>query len=161
MGDEGWVMESCKRIGKRIGEFAAMPATDIPGAILEHLADCPACTRALRAARLTRRLLAAAADGPEPPADFSRRVLAALPPPKDVERADPDLWRAGWRLIPAFTATATAFLILFSQLPAGPGPTPAGLLSAEAFSASEQLILGAAPPEPDLVLEAVMEAEGR
>jgi hypothetical protein len=136
----------------------------MPSWVPDHLAACPACTRLLMRARLARGLLASAKDGPEPPADFARRVLAALPRSLAAGRADPELWRLGWRLVPAFAATAALALALF-EFEARVGPTPsgptAGLIPVEAFSASERLVLEGAQPELDLVLAAVMEGDGR
>jgi anti-sigma factor RsiW len=72
-------MRSCEGVERRLGEMAALPAAELPAGIQEHLAGCPACARALASARLSRGLLAAAADAVEPPAQFVDRVLAAVP----------------------------------------------------------------------------------
>src|SRR3989304_1649598 len=72
-------MGSCEEVAKRIEELAALPAAELPSGIRDHLAGCPVCTRSLAVARVTRGLLAAAADTPEPPAGFAERVVAARP----------------------------------------------------------------------------------
>jgi len=148
-------MKSCGEVEKRIGEIAAFFAAEIPPGIQEHLKGCPACSRALAAARLGRGLLAAAADAPEPPADFADRILAALAA-RRPSYPEAEMWRMGWGLVPAFAATVGVLLILF-QFQAGTVSGPIGLLPMEGLSASEQIILEALPPEPDAVLTAVME----
>jgi anti-sigma factor RsiW len=153
MWDEGNRMESCNEVIQRIGELAAVPLAEIPARVGEHLQGCPACTRALAAARLARGLLAAAADAPEPPAGFADRVLAALPGPTSW-RPDTDLWRLGWGLVPAFAATAALFLILYLGSAV---PGPAGVVPVEGLSSGERLVLETSPPEPDVILAAVME----
>ncbi|HSD49976.1 MAG TPA: hypothetical protein VLG48_01115 [Candidatus Methylomirabilis sp.] len=161
-------MRACEELGRQVKTLAALDAAAMPAWAADHLARCPTCTRELMQARLARGLLAAAGEGQEPPADFAQRVMAALPPSHPARVADPDLWRLGWRLVPAFAATAAMLLILF-QFEAGlgsvsvgvaPGLTP-GLLPVEALSASEDLVLRGAAPDLDLVLAAVMERDGR
>ena len=71
-------MRPCKEVEKRITELTTVPATQLPAGILEHLAGCSACERALAAARLSRGLFAAATDGPEPPTGFAEHPVAAL-----------------------------------------------------------------------------------
>jgi anti-sigma factor RsiW len=151
-------MKSCAEVEKRIAEVAALRATEVPAEIREHLAGCPACARALAAARLSRGLLAVAADAPEPPAEFADRILAALPETRP-SRPETEMWRLGWGLVPAFAATVALLVILYQfQNSALPGPI--GLVSVEELSAGERLVLEAMPPEPDLVLTAVMEGGG-
>jgi hypothetical protein len=145
-------------------KLAAPDAASMPSWAMDHLATCPTCARSMVQARLTRGLLSTAREGPEAPADFAQRVLAALPATHPAGTADPDLWRLSWRLVPAFAATAAMLLILF-QLEAGvgsisAGPAP-GLAPVEALSASEDLVLGGAAPDLDLVLAAIMETDGR
>jgi predicted anti-sigma-YlaC factor YlaD len=146
-------MESCNEVIQRIGELAAVPVAEIPARVGEHLQGCPACTRALAAARLARGLLAAAAVAPEPPAEFADRVLAALPAPR-LGRPDTDLWRLGWGLVPAFAAMAALLLILYLGSAV---PGPAGVVPVEGLSSGERLVLEASPAEPDAILAAVME----
>ncbi len=146
-------MESCNEVIRRIGELAAVPVAEIPARVGEHLQGCPACTRALAAARLARGLLAAAAVAPEPPAEFADRVLAALPGPTSL-RPDTDLWRLGWGLVPAFAAMAVLLLILYQGSVAS-GPN--GLIPVEGLSSGERLVLETSPAEPDVILAAVME----
>jgi hypothetical protein len=161
-------MAACEDLGKRMNELAALEPTAIPTWAMDHLASCPSCTRTLQGIRVSRGLLATAKDGQEPPADFARRVLAVLPASRPAGGAEPELWRLSWRLVPAFAATAAMLLILF-QFEAGlgsmlagvaPGLAP-GLAPVEALSASEDLVLGGAAPDLDLVLTAVMERDGR
>ena len=151
-------MESCEELRSRIQELAVLQATALPPSARNHLEGCPACTRALAAARLARGLLAVAGEGQQPPAEFVERVLTALPGGATSWEADADLWRLGWKLVPAFAATVVAFLIFFQ---ASGAPGPVGLVPAEGLSASERLVLEAPSPEPDLVLAAVMEGDGR
>jgi anti-sigma factor RsiW len=151
-------MKACEEVEKRITELAALRVTEMPAEIREHLAGCPACTRALAAARLGRGLLAAAADAPAPPAGFADRVLAALPATRP-SRPETEMWRLGWGLVPAFAATVAVLVILF-QFQASAIPGPIGLVPLEGLSTSERLVLDASPPEPDLVLTAVMEGGG-
>lgn len=156
MPDEGRQMESCKEVGRRIGELAALPVAGLPAGARDHLAGCPRCAGALAAVRLRRGLLAAAADPPEPPAKFADQIVAALPASR-AGRADEDLWRLGWRLVPAFATTVVLLLVLYQASPVS-GPT--GLVEAEALSAGERLVLEGSPPEPDAILAAVMEGGG-
>jgi len=155
-------MGTCEDVGKRVDELAVLDAAAMPSWIVDHLAGCPTCTRLLMRARFARGLLASAKNGQEPPADFARRVLAALPDSRPTGATDPELWRLAWRLVPAFAATLAMFLILF-QFEGGNGSvsvglTP-GLLPEEGLSVSERLVLGATPTDLDLVLTAVMEGE--
>ncbi len=149
-------MEACNEVKRRIGELATVPAAEVPAGVRDHLRQCPVCTRALEAARLARGLLAAAADAPEPAAEFTTRVLAALPGSRAL-RPDGDLWRLGWGLVPAFAATAALLLILYQATPVS---GPVGLVQAEGLSTGERLVLEASPPEADAILAAVMEGGG-
>lgn len=161
-------MTACEDLGKRMDELGALDAAAMPAWAVDHLASCPTCTHGLMQTRLARGLLATTSEGQEPPADFARRVLAALPASHPARVADPELWRLGWKLVPAFAATAAMLLMLF-QFEAGlgsisvgvtPGLAP-GLVPVDTLSASEDLVLGGAAPDPDLVLAAVMERNGR
>lgn len=161
-------MGPCEDVGKRVDELAVLDAAAMPSWAVDHLGGCPTCTRLLMRARLARGLLASAKDGPEPPRDFARRVLAALPATRVTGATDPELWRLAWRLVPAFAATAAMLLILFQfeggvgSVSVGLAPSLApGLVSEEGFSASERLVLGATTPDLDLVLAAVMEGDVR
>ena len=155
-------MGPCEDVGKRVDELAVLDAAAMPSWAMDHLAGCPTCTRLVMTARLVRGLLASAKDGPEPPADFSRRVLAALPATRLTGATDPELWRLAWRLVPAFAATAAMLLILF-QFEWGVGSVSVGLapglVPEEGLSASERLVLGATTPDLDVVLAAVMEGD--
>lgn len=173
-------MGSCEDLGKRMDELAALDAAAMPSWAMDHMASCPTCTRSLMRSRLARSLLATAQEGQEPPEDFAQRVLAALPAIRMPAATDPELWRLGWRLVPAFAAMAALVLMLFQfearvgstsaslapslELGLAPGLAPSlalGLVPVEALSASERLVLGAAPPDLDLVLAAVMEGDRR
>ncbi len=150
-------MGPCEEIKRNVAALAALRSEDLPAGIGGHLAGCPACAQALAAARLGRGLLMAAAEGAKPPADFAERVLAALPAGPAPRRADVDLWRPAWGLVPAFAATAAALLILFQATAA---PISLGLVPTEGLSTGERLVLEARPLDPDLVLAAVMEGNG-
>lgn len=156
MRDEGFRVAPCEELRTRVGELAALPPAELPPGVREHLAGCPACNRAMAGARVTRGLLAAAADGPEPPAEFADRVLAALPGTRPLS-APTDMWRLGWGLVPAFATMAVLLLILYQS---NGVPGSFGLVPAEGLSAGEQLVLESSPPEPDAVLAAVMEGDG-
>ena len=161
-------MGSCEDVGKQMDELVVLDATAMPSWAMEHLAGCPTCTRLLMRARLAHGLLASAKDGQEPPADFAQRVLAALPATRLTGATDPELWRLAWRLVPAFAATAAMLLILFQfeggagsvSVGLAPGLAP-GLVPEEGLSVSERLVLGATPPDLDVVLAAVMEGDVR
>ncbi len=151
-------MKACRELEKRIREFVAVSATEMPAGFQEHLTTCPACSQALATARLGRGLLAAAADTPGPPVDFADRVLAALAA-RRPSHPETEIWRLGWGLVPAFAAAVAVLLILFEfQVTAVSGPI--GLLPTEELSASERIVLDTSPPEPDAVLTAVMEGGG-
>jgi hypothetical protein len=151
-------MESCREIRRRLSLLAETPPAGLPAAVREHLLTCTTCARVLAAARLARGLVASAAEGVEPPAGFAERVLAALPAVAKTGRPEADLWRPAWGLLPAFAAAAAALLLLFQ---ASPAPLPAGLLPAESLTAGEQLVLDARPPEPEQMLAAMLEEDGR
>ena len=148
-------MRPCKEVEKRITELTTVPATQLPAGILEHLAGCSACERALAAARLSRGLFAAATDGPEPPTGFAEHVLAALAA-RRASRPETEMWSLGWGLVPAFAATVAVLLILLEFQPTTVSG-PIGLLPTEGLSAGERLVLEASPPETDAVLTAVLE----
>lgn len=151
-------MESCESIRGHMADLAGTPPGRLPPWAREHLASCPGCARALESTRLSRGLVAAAAGHAEPPAGFPERVVAALPAPPARGWSEAELWRPAWGLVPVFAATAAALLLLFQSSPA---PAPGGLLPAENLSAGERLVLEGRPPDPDLVLAAVMEGGGR
>jgi hypothetical protein len=151
-------MGSCEEVRTQVAELTACPTTKIPAGLAEHLAGCPACARTLAAARLTRGLLAAAAEAPEPPAEFATRVMAAVPGARP-SRPEAEMWRLGWGLMPAFGA-AVALLVILYQYQASPISPSFGLVPMEGLSAGEQLVLESSPPEQDVVLTAVMEGSG-
>ena len=151
-------MRLCKEVEKRIPELTAVPATQLPAGILEHLAGCSACERALSAARLSRGLLAAATDAPEPPAGFANHVMALLAA-RGLSRPETEMWRRGWGLVPVFAATVAVLLVLIEFQPTAVSG-PIGLLPTEGLSAGERIVLEASPSEPDAVLTAVLEGSG-
>ena len=150
-------MKSCAVVKRQLGELVAHAAAELPAEIREHLGGCPACARALGAARLSKGLLAAAADATEPPAHFADRVLAVLPRAKP-SRTETEMWRLGWGLVPAF-ATALILLVVLYQYEARGIASPAGLLSLDGLSTSEQLALGSSTPDSEEVLTAVLEGD--
>lgn len=151
-------MGSCKLVRQHMAGLAVGPPGDLPPWVRDHLAACPSCARALESARLSRGLVAGAVEGSEPPPDFPERVLAALPAGPAPVGAEADPWRPAWGLVPAFAAMAAALLILFQSSAA---PVSGGLLPMEGLSAGERLVMATRPPDPDLVLAAVMEGDGR
>jgi len=152
-------MKPCKAIRRTAIDLAAIPPAQLPPWVREHLTSCPNCLRALEGARLSLGLAAAAAEGPEPPAGFAEGVLAALPAGGPLwGRAQADPWRPAWGLVPAFAAMAAALLILFQS---SATPMAGGLLPVEGLSAGERLVMEGHPPDPDLVLAAVMEGDDR
>lgn len=151
-------MEACAMITRTVETLAGLPPETLPPGVRDHLAGCPGCARALAAARLARGLLAATADGPEPPEGFAARVGAALAAGGAARHAAEDLWRPAWGLVPAFAVTAAALLLLFQ---ASVAPAPAGLVPAENLSAGERLVLDVRQPDADLLLAAVMEGDAR
>jgi hypothetical protein len=147
-------MNTCRQVGKRMRDLAPLPAAELPAAIQRHLAECPACRRALAGIRLARGMVAAVAEAAEPPSDFADRVLRALPTGHCPVSMPPDLWRPAWSLVPIFAALV-AGLVLLS--PPGRDADVSGLWSTEYLSMSEHLVLGSAASSPDLVLAAVLE----
>jgi hypothetical protein len=136
-------------------DLAERPPAGLPAATWRHLADCPACHRALAAARVARGSIAALGDAPEPPAEFAARVLRALLVARIAAPADP--WRLAWVFLPAFAAVVAALFLL--PAPGLESDLP-GLLSLRDLSASEQLVFSGDAPHPDLVLAAVLEDVG-
>ncbi len=152
-------MISCREIEKRMTELASAPAAGIPAGIREHLLGCPTCDMKLAVARLSRGMLSAAADAPEPPVGFADRVLTALAAHQRPSRPEAEMWGLGWRLMPVFAATVGVLLMLF-EFQATTVSGPVGLLPTEGLSTSESIVLAGSPPDPDEVLTAVMEGGG-
>jgi hypothetical protein len=151
-------MTSCGEIEKRITELASGSKAGIPAGIREHLMRCPACDRKLAAVRLSRGLLSAAADAPEPPVGFADRVLTALAAQRPLRPAT-EMWGLGWGLMPVFAATVAVLLMLF-EFQATTVSSAIGLLPTEGLSTSESIVLGGSPSDPDEILTAVMEGGG-
>ncbi len=116
-------MATCSFIQRRLSELAAVPQDTLPPEVREHVAGCAACARALAGARLTRGLLAALAETPGARENFAGRVLRALPAAPGSRRAEDELWRPAWGLLPAFAAMAAALLLVF-ELQVGGLPAP-------------------------------------
>jgi hypothetical protein len=147
-------MTSCKAVDRHLAELAVLPPAEIPEWARDHLAACRTCGRRLAAARLVRVVVRSAGEAGEPPPGFADRVGAAISRKPAPGRAEADLWRPAWGLMPAFGAVVVALLMLF-QLNLTPEPT--GLFSSEGFSAGENLVLGSSALEMDQVLAAVLE----
>lgn len=148
-------MRKCRRIIRgMLPDLAARPPAGLPATTRQHLAACPACHRALAAARVTRRALAALAEAPKPPAEFAARVLRALPIVRITVPADP--WRPAWVFLPAFAAVVTALWLL--PAPGLDSDVP-GLLSVSELSVGEQLVFGGDALSPDRVLAAVLDGD--
>jgi hypothetical protein len=148
-------MNMCRQVGERMPELASLPPANLPVEIARHLAACPACRRALTATRVTRGLMAVPAEGPEPPPQFAGRVLRALPV-RDVQ-APADPWRPAWGLVPAFATLVVGLCFLYQT---SLEPNVPALLAAGDLSTSEELVLGTADLQRDLVLAAVLEGDG-
>ena len=142
----------CRLIRGTLPDLAERPPAGLPATTRQHLAECPACHRALAAARVTRRAIAALAEATEPPAEFAARVLRALPIARVTVPADP--WRPAWVFLPAFAAVVVALFLL--PAPGLESDLP-GLLSFSDLSIGEQLVFGGDAPHQDLVLAAVLE----
>ena len=151
-------MTACDRLAPRLREVAALRPEEVPAGDREHLRTCPTCARALAGTRLARGLVAAAGAAPEPPTGFVERILAAVPLGPARQGAGPEVWRAAWGLVPAFAAAAVTLLVLFQ---ASASPILGGLVPTAGLGAGERLVLEALPPDPDLVLAAVLEGPGR
>jgi hypothetical protein len=151
-------MTTCDAVGRDIGKLAALAAAALPDAIRGHVADCPTCQRRLAAARLACRLVAEAVEDVRPPDGFADRVRTAVAARSRTPRAEAEIWRTAWGLVPAFAAAVAALLIVY-QATEGPGTN--GFLGMEGLSAGEYLVLGSAGPEMDAILGAVLEGGGR
>jgi hypothetical protein len=147
-------MKSCKPIRRSLTDVAALPADRLPPSVRDHLTRCSDCARALAAARLARGLVSVVTAAPEPPQEFARRVLAALPARPARRPTEQGLWRTAWGLVPAFAATAAGLFVLFQ---ASASPVAGGLVPTANLSVGERLVLEERPPDPDSVLAAVME----
>ncbi len=147
-------MISCKDARRQLAQLPSLRPEAIPEPIGQHLRQCSSCAEELAVLRLERGILAAAADGPAPPAGFAEAVQAALPR-RAPARPEPDLWRPAWGLVPAFAATAAALLLVLQTAPVD--TTQAGLLPLEGLSAGEEIVLGTShQPDMDQVLSAVL-----
>ncbi len=151
-------MSACRDMQERLRQLAALSSDELPQDAQEHLAACPVCRRELAAARLTRHLMTAAAEGMEPPPGFPERVAAAIAREAQRVPAEAEEWRLGWGLVPVFAAMTLA---LFMMVQNSTVPAPSGLVNTEGLSTSEQLVLEQSSARPDLILTAVMEDEGR
>jgi hypothetical protein len=151
-------MNTCKVVTRDMEKLAGLPAADLPEAVRNHLAACPACDRRVATARLTRGLIAVGTEAISPPFGFADRVRTALATRKVGSRADADLWRPAWGLMPTFAAAVAALFIVY-QTSEISGPT--GFLSSEGLSVGEYLVFGSPGPEMDDIVTAVLEGGGR
>jgi len=151
-------MNTCRAVARDIEKLVGLQPVELPDEVRNHLGACPACERRMAAARLARGLIAAGAEGISPPQGFADRVRTALAVRKEGSRADVDVWRPAWGLMPAFAAAVAALFIVY-QTSEIPGPT--GLLSTEGLSAGEYLVLGSPGPEMDDIVTAVFEGGGK
>jgi hypothetical protein len=147
-------MTTCRTVGSRLADWAALPPEEIPDWARDHLATCRVCGRRLSAARLARVVVTACGEAVPPPPGFADRVVAAVFCGPAPGRTEAELWRPAWGLMPAFGAVVVALLIL---LQFSPTPETTSLFSPEGLSAGERLVLGSSAPETDLVLAAVFE----
>lgn len=147
-------MNMCNVVTRDMETLAGLSPADLPEAVRNHLATCPACDRRLAAARLARGLIAAGPETISPPVGFPDRVRTALAARRVGSRADADIWRPAWGLMPAFAAAVAALFIVY-QTAEIPGPT--GFLPSEGLSAGEYLVFGSPGPEMDDIVTAVLE----
>jgi hypothetical protein len=87
--------------------------TDMPEAVRNHVAACAACNRRLATARLARGLIVGGMEAISPPHGFADRVRTALVTRRPTTRADADVWRPAWGLMPAFAAAVAALFIVY------------------------------------------------
>jgi len=151
-------MNTCKAVRRDMEKLVGLRPTDMPEGARNHVAECATCSRRLAAARLAHGLIAAGAEAISPPHGFADRVRTALAVRKEGSRADVDVWRPAWGLMPVFAAAVAALFIVY-QTSEIPGPT--GLLSTEGLSAGEYLVLGSPGPEMDDIVAAVFEGGGK
>jgi hypothetical protein len=151
-------MNTCRAVARDIEQLVGLRPSDLPEAIQNHLAACPACDRRLAAARLARGLIAAGTETMSPPQGFADLVRTALAGRKAGSRAASDIWRPAWGLMPAFAAAVAALFIVFET---GEMPGPTGFLSSEGLSVGEYLVLGSPGPEMDDIVTAVLEGGGK
>jgi anti-sigma factor RsiW len=151
-------MNMCKVVRRDMEKLAGLRPVDLPEAVGNHLATCPACDRRMATARLTRGLIAVGTEAISPPLGFADRVRTALATRKVGSRTDADIWRPAWGLMPAFAAAVAALVIVY-QTSEIPGPT--GFLSSEGLSVGEYLVLGSPGPEMDDIVTAVLEGGGK
>jgi len=150
-------MKTCKEVERGLAELAVLLPAEMPDAVRRHLTECSACERRLAVERLARGLVAAGVKEMAPPERFAERVTAAIATRQRPRETETDVWRPAWGLVPAFAAAVAAMFILYQ---ADEGQMPSGFFSTEGLSVGEHLVLGASVPEPDVVLDAVMEGSG-
>jgi len=104
---------NCAQVRKRLTDEQAR--TPVAG-VLEHLGECPSCTRFAERLQLAEEVLRDHHSGTEPDAGFASRVVAALP------TSSSDL--LGWAAIRLLPATlALALVLTVWALAATPSPT--------------------------------------
>jgi hypothetical protein len=151
-------MNTCEAVTRGMEKLVGLRPADMPEAVRNHVAACPACGRRLAAARLVRGLIVVGTETISPPERFADRVRTALAARKAGSRAEVDVWRPAWGLVPAFAAAVAALFIVY-QTSEIPGPT--GLLPTDGLSAGEYLVLGSPGPEMDDIVTAVLEGGGK
>ena len=147
-------MRLCRQIGRRIHGLASSRLTQMPAEIAPHLTVCPTCRRTVAAIRMTRGLVAALAEAPEPPVDFPDRIMGALAMRRNPVPLLPLPWQDGWGLVPIMAILALGLFVLYQTQV---DQDVHELLSADNLSVSEQLALGTVAPQPEQVLAAVLE----
>jgi hypothetical protein len=151
---EGYEMNTCRAVGRDLAKLAALRPSHLPEWVRDHVADCRACGRQLVAARLAHGLVTAKAEPVLPPQGFADRVRTSLAARSTTPRAEPDVWRSAWGLLPTFAAAVTALVIVYqtSEIPG-----PASVFVTEGLTAGEQLLFDPSGPDVDEVLTAVLE----
>lgn len=149
-------MGACREIRRHLGSRALESTGELPARLRAHLGECPPCAAAIAAARLSRGLLRSLAEETPPPAAFVGRVLARLPQ-RPARPGGAEVWRPAWGLVPTFAGVVLALLL--ALLAGERSGRLVGLLPLESLSAGERLVLGAAAPEADLILAAVLGEE--
>lgn len=151
-------MNTCTVVTRDMETLAGLPPADLPEAVRSHLTTCGACERRLAVARLARGLVVAGTDAFPPPAGFADRVRTAVAARNVGSRADADLWRPAWGLMPAFAAAVAALFIVY-QTSELPGPT--GFLPSEGLSVGEYIVFSSSGPGLDDIVSAVFDGGGK
>jgi len=151
-------MTTCRAVERETDKLVGLPPADLPDWVRSHVATCLACNRRLASARLARGLIVAGTETISPPHGFADRVRTALAARSAGFRAEADVWRPAWGLMPAFAAAVAALFIVYQT---SEGPASNGFLSTEGLSAGEYLLLGSPGPEMEDIIAAVLEGGGK